>query len=295
MPSKLYESIIEKERQRSSIENYKLKAAAKSINLTYSKTSLERGSTYLNYNFPEIPLIAGGSGTDIVGIFKALAMMPYFYSRIRKVSVLDNCSRWQNCFEDVMLDLSQDNVGKVISNADIICMVKFISKILTKKECKNTLQVLGKLLKPGAVMLFIDNFEGNVSLYVEDILKETGLKPILGPLHETYGTHTNADLETYGCPPEISTKISVIGWMKTNVSNEHDFASKSYSSLCVQSENELVNNISDRSDIDDCNNHINKISNTNCDKYTQTDLNDVNGLFKDKLNQTLASNEIRSF
>ncbi|GIY68771.1 uncharacterized protein CDAR_388291 [Caerostris darwini] len=235
-------------------------------------------------------------------------------------------------------------------------MVKFISKILTKKECTNTLQVLGNLLKPGAIMLFIDNSEGNVSLFVEDILKETGLKTILGPSHETYVKFAKSDLKTYGFPAQSSTKISVIGWMKTNISIEYGSLSKSYSSLSVQSENEFdsnslsvrsenefvsnsssvqsenecvsnslsvqcenecvsnsssvqspkecvsnsssvqkkneFNNISNRSYIGDCNNDINKISNTFCDKYTQTD---VNGLFEDKLNQTLVSNEIGQF
>ncbi|GIY06337.1 uncharacterized protein CEXT_539771 [Caerostris extrusa] len=479
MPSKLYESIIEKKKKRCSITNDKLKDAAQSITSSYSKSSLKQGSTYLDFDFPEIRCaymykysslhagivtkyfrklirkkevrnnfnrhikicsIAGGSGSDIVGIFKAMAVMPCFQRRIKKVSVLDKCSGWQNCFEDVMLDLLQGkvkdvpetfintkkfkqeliefdlldpllpkNVVEIISNADIVCMV------------------LGKLLKPGAVILFIDNSEGNVSLFVEDILKETGLETILGPSHGTYKKFTKSDLKTYGFPAQSSTKISVIGWMKTNISIEYGSLSKSYSSLSVQSENEFVSNslnvqsenefvsnslnvqsenefvsnslnvqsenefsenefvsnslivqsenefvsnslsvqnenefdsnslsvrsenefvsnslsvqsenefvsnslsvqsanecisnslsvqsanecisnslsaqqknefvntISNRSDIGDCNNDINKISNTFCDKYTQTD---VNGLFKDKLNQTLVPNEIREF
>ncbi|CAL1296404.1 unnamed protein product [Larinioides sclopetarius] len=210
MSSEFYTSIIEEEKKRFGITNEKLKIAARLISSSYSKKSLKKGSTHLDYSYPEcrcayvykyanlhagmitkyfrkfikkkeiknnfqrgikICSLGGGPGTDIIGIFKALAVMPYFHHRINRVSVLDICGDWSNTFENIILsllagkvkdvpetfisskkfrhelvevDLLQElpeNVVEIISNADIISMVKFMSVILAREGCMDALKI----------------------------------------------------------------------------------------------------------------------------------------------------------
>lgn len=211
MSSEFYTSIIEEERKTFGITREELKIAVRVIGSSYSKDSLKNGSTHLNYNNPEyrcaylykyanlhtsmvtkyfrkfirkkevrnnfkkdikICSLGGGPGTDIIGIFKALAVMPHFHQRINQVSVLDICSGWCSTFENIIsgvlkgkvslipetfinsqrfkheligIDLLQTlprNVEEIISNAEIICMVKFISVILARNGCLDALKVL---------------------------------------------------------------------------------------------------------------------------------------------------------
>ncbi|KAF8796475.1 hypothetical protein HNY73_000845 [Argiope bruennichi] len=284
MLSEFYSHIIEEEKKKFAITNERLKFAARIVSSIYSKKSLKKGSTYLNYNSPEcrcaylykyaslhtgmvtkyfrkfvnkkelrnhfqrgikICSLGGGPGTDIIGICKALAVRPYFHQRIKQVSVLDICGGWNNTFENIIsglltgkvkdvpetfisskkfkynlieIDLIQslpENVIEIISKADIVSMVKFISVVLAKEGCLDALKILGNLLKPGAVVFFIDNYQGNVFESIKDILNQTGLEIVLGPLHEVFVKPSKQhNEETYGCLAQTAARISIVGFIK---------------------------------------------------------------------------------
>lgn len=112
----------------------------------------------------KICCLGGGSGTEVVGIFKALALFPTFHKQVSKVSVLDVCQGWKDTFHSIMSNLigGKDeqlpdtflsgrefkkkfiqvdlqttlpkNVRKVISKADIICMTRFHSELSTERS-----------------------------------------------------------------------------------------------------------------------------------------------------------------
>ncbi|GBM78491.1 hypothetical protein AVEN_114803-1 [Araneus ventricosus] len=349
MSSQFYTSIIEEEKKRFGITNERLKTAARVISSSYSKNSLKKGSTHLDYSNPEcrcayvykyanlhagmvtkyfrkfirkkeirnhfqrgikICSLGGGPGTDIIGIFKALGVIPYFQHRINQVSVLDICGGWSNTFENIIsclltgkvkdvpetfvsskkfkhelieVDLLRslpENVVEIISNADIISMVKFMSVILAKEGCLDALKVLGNLFKPGAIVLFIDNYQGNVFESIKDILNQTGLEIVLGPLHEVYIKHTKQqNEEIYGCLAQTVARISVVGLVKRDIKSVPEiFCSlrdASHSSWCKQ---DSVSSDEDES--------TESTLNTYCDKFVQTELEDCSSnLFKNPMQQ----------
>ncbi|KAF8796476.1 uncharacterized protein LOC129981110 [Argiope bruennichi] len=257
----------------------------------------------------KICCLGGGPGTDIVGICKALAAFPSFYKKVTQVTVLDLCGGWRNSFKHIISRLRHGKVEgvpvsfinssdfkadlmavnlleplpasivKVISNADIICMVKFVSAIIGKQESVNALKVIGNHMKLGASVLFIDNVCDRVSGAVKMISEQCGFSNVLGPLHGSYKyANTKTKKDIYGCLPCCKIKVSVIGWMKTaslqiDLSNYRNF-------VPVNSAGEDEDSWNTESDSDDDvpTNMILKnsktrnkfLSKTICDKFTQT-------------------------
>ncbi|GBM78487.1 hypothetical protein AVEN_114801-1 [Araneus ventricosus] len=194
----------------------------------------------------KICCLGGGPGTDIVGIFKALATFPSFHQKVAQVTVLDLCGGWRNSFKHIVSRLKHGKVEgvpasfinssnfkadlievnlleplpasivKVISNADIVCMVKFVSAIIGKQESVSALKVFGNHIKLGASVLFIDNVYHKVFVPVEKISLQCGLSNVFGPLHGTYKYANNkTKKDIYGCLPCCKTRVFVIGWIKT--------------------------------------------------------------------------------
>ncbi|KFM61173.1 hypothetical protein X975_22414, partial [Stegodyphus mimosarum] len=193
----------------------------------------------------KICCLGGGPGTDIIGIFRALAIFPAFHQKVSEVTVLDICGGWRNSFKQIISSIKEGKVKdipenfidektfvarltsvdllgplpqgvvNVISNADIICMVKFVSAVLGKPESVSALQAIGQKFKLGSVILFIDNFQGNVCKSVEDISSQIDLEIVLGPLHETYVCQKGkSNKEVYDCLPQSAARVSVVGYVK---------------------------------------------------------------------------------
>lgn len=117
--------------------------------------------------------LGGGPGTDIVGIFKAMAIIPSLHKKIVQVTVLDICGGWRNSFKHVILRLKHgkvagvpasfvdaaefkadliavdllkplpENIRKIISSSDIISMVKFVSAVVGIEGSIDALKVGG--------------------------------------------------------------------------------------------------------------------------------------------------------
>ncbi|GFS40593.1 uncharacterized protein NPIL_128471 [Nephila pilipes] len=332
--------------KRSNIKLEKLKFAARAVAKSYNKKSLKNGSTYIDYGIPDVRCaymykystlhtsmvtkyfrklikkkelknkftgsikicsLGGGPGSDIVGIFKALGVIPYYNNRIKQVSVLDICDGWRRSFEDIMsllkhgrvkdipetfisskkfkhelieVDLLcplQENAVEVISNADIICMVKFVSAVLAKKKSIDALQSLGNLFKPGAIILFIDNFRGNVLESIENTFQQIGLQTVLGPEHDTYVKFSKSYEKMFGCPPQTAAKVSIVGCIKILTNNFIDEYFISNSNVtCKDEQKEGLINSSISTD-------MNENFNTYYDKYTQTELSDFHNNIENKL------------
>ncbi|GFW41644.1 uncharacterized protein TNCV_4035591 [Trichonephila clavipes] len=335
--SKLYTSVINEEIKRSNIKREKLKIAARDVARSYSKKSLKKGSTYINYDVPDVRCaymykystlhtgivtkyfrklikkkelkntftgsiricsLGGGPGSDIVGIFKALGVIPYYSNRIKNVSILDICDGWRTSFEDIISHLKQGTVKdipetfisskkfkhelievdllsplqehavEVIVNADIICMVKFVSAVLARKKSIDALQMMGNLFKPGAVILFIDNFSGNVFESIENVFNQIGLHAVLGPQHERYVKFSESREEIFGCRPVMAAKVSIVGCIKilTNNFTDEYFINNSSVTWKDEHSDDLINS--------PISTNMNKSLNTYSDKYTQTELCD---------------------
>lgn len=353
--SNLYTSVIDEEIKRSNIKHEQLRIAARAVARSYNKKSLKIGSTYINYGVPDVRCaymykystlhtgivtkyfrklikkkevkniftgniricsLGGGPGSDIVGIFKALGVIPYYSNRIKQVSVLDICDGWHTSFEDIMSHLKQvkvkdipetfinkkkfkqelievdllsplqENIVEIILNADIICMVKFVSAVLARKGSIDALQILGNLFKPGAVILFIDNFRGNVFESIENTFKQIGLQTVMGPQHETYVKISKSRKEIFGCEPQMAAKVSVVGCIKIHINNFIDEYFINNSS--VTWENEQSEDLINSSICTD----MNEMFDIYCDKYTQTELDESFNNTENKLIKESNPNEI---
>lgn len=129
------------------------------------KSSLKKKETL------KICCLGGGPGTDIVGLFRVLALFPNYYQKVVEVTILDICGGWRNSFKRIIanllsgkvkevpetfinasnfkfklieVDLLQNlpsNIVTILSEADIVCMVKFVSAILGSSTSVSALQV----------------------------------------------------------------------------------------------------------------------------------------------------------
>lgn len=213
MTSKFYIFIIEEEKTAFNIKDDTLKKAANDVAKSYIQKSLQKGSTFLDYNNPSnrcaylykfatahtglaakyfqklikkkevlnilnskkqirICCLGGGPGTDVVGIFKAMANIPSLHKKVVQVTVLDICGGWRNSFKHVMSRLKHGKVGgvpasfvdgndfkadlikfdlleplpenirKIIASADVISMVKFVSAVLGIQGSIDALKVI---------------------------------------------------------------------------------------------------------------------------------------------------------
>lgn len=119
----------------------------------------------------KICCLGGGPGTDIVGLFKVLAKFSHYHKKVIEVTVLDICGGWRNSFKRIISNLIEGklkgvpetfinlsdfkfklievnllchlpaNIVTVISEADIVCMVKFVSAILGSSSSISALEV----------------------------------------------------------------------------------------------------------------------------------------------------------
>ncbi|KAG8186765.1 hypothetical protein JTE90_010659 [Oedothorax gibbosus] len=197
--------------------------------------------------------LGGGPGTDVVGIFKSMAIIPSLHKKVVQVTVLDICGGWRNSFKHVISRLKHgkvagvpasfidannfnadliavdllktlpENIRKIISSADIISMVKFVSAVAGIEGSIEALKAIANISKPGATIFFIDNFYNKVFEPLINISKDCGLDTTLGPLQEVYIKSPKKTIKpkatAYGCPPLNCTRISVISWTKTSETN----------------------------------------------------------------------------
>ncbi|GFW41639.1 uncharacterized protein TNCV_4035541 [Trichonephila clavipes] len=282
----------------------------------------------------KICCLGGGAGTDIVGICLALSEYPSFHQKVAQVTVLDICGGWRNSFKHVISRLKHGkiegvpatfidsknfkadlievnllktlpkNVVKVISNADIVCMVKFVSAIMGKKESLPGLKKIGENIKLGATVLFIDNINNKVYEPLQNISQQCGLSNVLGPQGGTYKhSRTKAQKDVYGCLSSHSTRVSVIGWIKTvSLAASPVVIDKIPASSSID-DNDSWDTESDSDDFrDECSSAVLKkisepklsICKNTCDKFTQTDSKYLSNSGKKKRKETCEIEELKA-
>lgn len=293
---------------------YKYAALHTGLVNKYFKEMLNIESVKITLDYQKelkICCLGGGPGTDIVGVCLALSEYPSFHQKVVQVTVLDICGGWRNSFKRIMsrlkhgkiegvpatcidsknfkanlievnlLKVLPENVEKIISNADIVCMVKFVSAIMGKKESLTGLKKIGEKIKLGATVLFIDNISNRVFQPLLNISLQCGLSSVLGPLTGGYKyTKTKTYQDVYGCLPSWFVRVYVIGWIRTVfLTVSPAITDKTPASNSIDYNDDNWNTDSDSDDFqDECSStvlekiskSINKTTIT-CDKFTQTD------------------------
>ncbi|XP_015924438.1 uncharacterized protein [Parasteatoda tepidariorum] len=190
----------------------------------------------------EICSLGGGPGSDILGVISVLSEELGFFQL--KATIIDYMDKWKYTFGAIIRELRCENYGlisefvqpqyfswnyighnllgkmsndvnKAIHRANLITMVKFVSAA----ACKDTAEMVKKIfrsLKPGALVLFIDNDAGGFYKVVVKGAQDCDMVTVFGPLiHERY-TNVTFNVQRFGYTPCLETTVTVHMWMKPN-------------------------------------------------------------------------------
>ncbi|GFQ72568.1 uncharacterized protein TNCT_37451 [Trichonephila clavata] len=186
--------------------------------------------------------LGGGPGTDIVGAFAAFISTIGFIPC--SVTILDYAREWESTFKIVIQELKWGNlpmfsdmvkipnfnyeyigcnlltevaskysVKKAISSADFLTMIKFISAAgcnYTRNMVKNVFHTM----KPGAMLLFIDNAAGGFQGMVQQVANQCGMITVFGPLLHYDYEKSEFSITRYGYTSQSKTKVAVQIWKK---------------------------------------------------------------------------------
>ncbi|XP_055942662.1 uncharacterized protein LOC129972523 isoform X1 [Argiope bruennichi] len=192
--------------------------------------------TFLSICEPlKICSLGGGPGTDIIGVVTALQReFGCFYT---SAIILDIISDWNiifgsvideitsGCYADIgkcltweffqwslittnLLNEMDPDVDDTIKTADFVIMSKFISAISSRGASK-MIQNIFKRMKPGAVLLYIDNDGGRHHKLVSKIAGECCLVPLIRPLQHLKYSNEALRIKRFGSWSCCETKITV--------------------------------------------------------------------------------------
>lgn len=217
----------------------------------------------------KICCLGGGGGTDIVGILRALVSFKCLRKKVSSVTVLDICGGWRNSFKKIIQKLkeSQDvsdaflnketfssklvavdltetlssSVINIIKSADIICMVKFVSAVISKPSAGAAFKNLASHMKPGAAVIFADNSSSKVYEPVNKVFMQAGLDCVFEPFHARFTLKGNypVKLHLFGRSNFKSTCVSLVGWLKKSSvpCTDENFLLATQNVLCTESAN----------------------------------------------------------
>lgn len=191
--------------------------------------------------------LGGGPGTDIVGAFAAFISTIGFIPC--SVSILDYAREWESTFKIIVGELrwgslpifsdmiippnfnyeyigcnlltdvtSKFSVKEAISSADFLTMIKFISAA----GCNHTrgmVENVFRTMKPGAMLLFIDNAAGGFQSMVQQVANQYGMITVFGPLLHYDYEKPDFSITRFGYTSQSKTKVAVQIWKKP----EHRF------------------------------------------------------------------------
>ncbi|GIY99510.1 uncharacterized protein CEXT_758301 [Caerostris extrusa] len=165
--------------------------------------------------------IGSGPGTDVVGLLAALHQRLHDSFRFFRISahLVDITSEWESTFRTVVSEATSGGCGalsegmsdkwfkwtfqeadlqlkmnealsKAISSSDLITLVKIVSAVACKETSK-TIEKIFRVIKPGALVLFIDNASGGFQELISTAAAKYRLVPVYGPLnHQLYTNET---------------------------------------------------------------------------------------------------------
>ncbi|GBM78388.1 hypothetical protein AVEN_79108-1 [Araneus ventricosus] len=179
--------------------------------------------------------LGGGPGADVIGVVTALqSEFGCFYTSARIVdkifdwkfifeSTIDEITsgccgdvgRWLNCqyFEwsyittNLLRKIDQD-VDAAIRDTDVIIMSKFISAVASQ-NVPGMIKDIFKRMRPGAILLYIDNDGGGHHKIVSTIASECHLVPLLRPLQHQQYRNEALRINRFGSWSCCETRITV--------------------------------------------------------------------------------------
>lgn len=163
--------------------------------------------------FVNVCAVGGGPGTDILGVFRFLRHC--YYNGMFHATILDWCPDWSFSFRPMaecmdpcgLFGLSSSTVyqqfeffrplswmaSETLEQADLVTMVKFLSAVqMNRTSCARQLINLFCILKPGTLVLLIDNTGGGLRSMVRhcatvtqmQLLEEVSYAEIVLPVQE---------------------------------------------------------------------------------------------------------------
>ncbi|GIX72927.1 uncharacterized protein CDAR_72771 [Caerostris darwini] len=115
-----------------------------------------------------------------------------------------------NLFTDVS---EKVNVNQAVACADLLTMIKFISAAACKRTRK-MIETIFKTMKPGAMLLFIDNAGGGFQEMLQQAANNCGMVSAFGPFHHYEYEKPEFAITRFGYESQSKTKVSVQIWMK---------------------------------------------------------------------------------
>ncbi|XP_035210425.1 uncharacterized protein LOC118184807 [Stegodyphus dumicola] len=194
------------------------------------------GTSFLN-----LCCIGGGPGTDIIGF---LTVFSWYFGKFKcEATVLDYSLGWKKTFNCIVKELRNGksygdlsysvlpgrfhydyigtdllssmtpDVNKAIGSADFLTMIKFISAA-ARHDTNVMVKKIFNSMKPGAVLLFIDNAGGGFHQLVMDVAQGCNLETVFGPFrHELYQNDVFR-VKRFGYMSQSETKVTVHMWRK---------------------------------------------------------------------------------
>ncbi|GFV48748.1 uncharacterized protein TNCV_625351 [Trichonephila clavipes] len=193
----------------------------------------------------EICSLGCGPGTDAIGALTAMHdQLGFFPCNIKLIDIVPG---WEKTFQSVVKELQLENrnygslsesinkkhfdwsflaadlqkeenseLDTLLGRADLITLVKVVSGAVHKKTSAMIKKIF-RLMKPGALLLFIDNAAGGFQKLISNAASKYKFVPVFGPLnHELYVNETILR-ERFGFKSCFQTRLSAQFLKKTNL------------------------------------------------------------------------------
>ncbi|CAL1274675.1 unnamed protein product [Larinioides sclopetarius] len=179
--------------------------------------------------------LGGGPGADVIGVVTALqdefgyintfanivdifsAWSRTFQAVLHKMTsgyygdkgrcLSSQFFKWSYITSDLLCERDQD-VNAAITDAGLVIMSKFISAVASQNASKMIKDIF-KRMKPGAILLYIDNDGGEHHKVVSTIASECHLVPLLRPLQHHQYRNEGLRINRFGTWSCCETKITV--------------------------------------------------------------------------------------
>ncbi|GBM98941.1 hypothetical protein AVEN_265687-1 [Araneus ventricosus] len=186
--------------------------------------------------------LGGGPGSDIFGVLSVLnAAFGLFQV---SATVIDCMENWKDMFYELVSELRYGDYGALgecvdeqyfewkylqhnllgkmtsqvnqsIARANLVTMIKFVSA----SSCKDTPAMIRKIfrtLKPGSLVLYIDNAGGGFHQVIRKEAQACNLITVFGPLKHHLYANQNFNVKRFGYTPCLETKVTVQIWRKSS-------------------------------------------------------------------------------
>ncbi|GIY79751.1 hypothetical protein CDAR_300801 [Caerostris darwini] len=191
--------------------------------------------------------IGSGPGTDVVGLLAALHQRLHDSFSFFRISahLVDITSEWESTFRSVVTEAMSGGCGalsegmsdkwfkwtfqkadlqlkmsealsKTISSSDLITLVKVVSAVACKETSK-MIEKIFRVIKPGALVLFIDNASGGFQELISKAAAKYRLVPVYGPLNHQLYTNQTFNRERFGYKSCFKTRVAVQLLVKLNL------------------------------------------------------------------------------